>query len=68
MFLKKSETHRHHLGTRLSLYLLAAVGVYALGAGVHAKCSAMMQGCKCMMQKIKKEPTNQKSYSECSEM
>ena len=67
MFLKKSETRHRHLGMRLSLYALAAVGVYAIGAGVHQRCAAMMKGCQCLIQKIKKEPAESKSYAECNE-
>lgn len=68
MFLKKSDSRHHRIGFRLSVYALAAVGVYAIGSAVHSKCAAMMEGCKCMVQKMKKSPSDEKSYSECAEM
>ena len=67
MFLKKSDLHRGRLGMKLSVYALAAIGVYAIGATAHSKCAAMMEGCKCMMQKIKKAPAEPKTYSECAQ-
>lgn len=67
MFLKKSETRHHRIGMKLSVYALAAVGVYAIGATLHSKCAAMANGCRCMMQKMKKSPSGTKEYSECAE-
>ena len=54
MFMKKSAPHPKRLGMRLTVWGLAAVGVYAIGSTIKEKVSCAAKGCKTMMMKMKK--------------
>jgi hypothetical protein len=54
MFMKKSATHKSRLGARLTVWGLAAVGVYAIGSTIKEKVCCAAKGCKKMMIKMKK--------------
>ena len=54
MFMKKSTSHKSRLGMRLTVWGLAAVGVYAIGSTVKEKICCAAKGCKSMVMKMKK--------------
>lgn len=54
MFMKKSTPHKGRLGMRLTVWALAAVGVYAIGSTIKEKVCCAAKGCKSMVMKMKK--------------
>ena len=58
MFMKKSASHKSRLGMRLTVWGLAAVGVYAIGSTVKEKLCCAAKGCKSIVMKMKKSSSS----------
>ena len=54
MFMKKNAPQKSRLGVRLTVWGLAAVGVYAIGSTIKEKVCCAAKGCKRMVIKMKK--------------
>ena len=61
MFMKKSAPHPKRLGMRLTVWGLAAVGVYAIGSTIKEKVCCAAKGCKTMVMKMKKSDSQRPS-------